>query len=330
MARILATSSSLRVKVCNPHLGDKEASAPAQHFMVQCHQNGEMMMDNHSAGMVAVCVEAPEFMDDMCGSIAHHPAAVGDACPHHDRWRALDTILDMVGGQAPDRQMDRHPETAAIGVLSRANPPVANSCSQENLVAALSLAVNEALLGSPRRLERFLPSDPTVRQLLEARGAANEMAREPARLYLRLLYSAILTWVAARGTIKWSDRQRALAALPTWRFERVRAYIHSHIEDPIRLRDLAKVAGLSRMHFAAQFRAYTGISPGKFVMRQRIQLARGLLGDPRRTLVDVALSVGFRNQTHFTTVFHRVVGMTPGRWRKALPRETILVSQSRR
>jgi AraC family transcriptional regulator len=110
--------------------------------------------------------------------------------------------------------------------------------------------------------------------------------------------------------------------LPKWRYARVMEYINSHIEEPIRLRDLATVAGLSRMHFAAQFRAYTGTSPSRFVMMQRIQHAQALLGDPRKTLADVALSVGFRTQAHFTTVFHRLVGNTPNGWRKALSPET--------
>jgi hypothetical protein len=120
-------------------------------------------------------------------------------------------------------------------VLSRVTPRALNPGPHEQLIAALSLAVSDALSGSPQRLERFLPSDPTVEQLLQARGAANEMAREPARLYLRFLYSAVLTWAMARETIKWPVRQRPLTPLPKWRFARVKEYIDSHIEEPIRL-----------------------------------------------------------------------------------------------
>ena len=185
----------------------------------------------------------------------------------------------------------------------------------------LAVAMNEALSGYPQRLERFLPSDPTMKQLLQARGAASEMAREPARLYLLFLYSAILTWAATHEAIKLPVQQRPISPLPKWRFARVRKYVDLHIEETIRLRDLAQVAGLSRMHFAAQFRAYTGISPSEFVMMQRMEHARMLLADPRQTLADVAFSVGFRNQAHFTTVFHRLVGNTPNCWRKSLPRE---------
>jgi AraC-like DNA-binding protein len=293
---------------------------------VQCHQAEDIEMYEHDDGVVATCLESPAFMRE---SIGQHPSAPGDAEPHDDRdhWLTVDTILDLVGGRVPDRAVHRQSGTTAITMLSRGNPHAPDASAQDNFVAALSLAVNEALLGSPARLERFLPSDPTIDQLLQARRAANEMAKEPARRYLRFLYSAILTWAVARKTLKWSVRERPLTPLPKWRFARVREYIDTHIEEPIRLRDLAKAAGLSRMHFAAQFRAYTGISPARFVLMQRIEHAQVLLGDPRKTLADVALSVGFRTQAHFTTVFHRFVGDTPNCWRKARPRENAAVAR---
>jgi AraC-like DNA-binding protein len=258
---------------------------------IQRHQYTATMMDDRENGMIAACPRPPEvrrYIDD--------------------RRMTIDTILDRLVGSAPDRTVSR-----TIGPMSQVTQP----CPAENFVS-LSLAVDEALNGSPRRFERFLPADPTIRQLLQARGAAGEMAREPAQLYLRFLYSAILSYAVARETLKWSAQQRPPMPLPKWRFSRVTEYIDRHIEQPIRLQDLAKAAGLSRMHFAAQFREYTGISPCRFVMMQRIRHAQVLLRDPRRTLADVAFSIGFRTQAHFTTVFHRYVGHTPNCWRKAL------------
>jgi AraC-like DNA-binding protein len=265
----------------------------------------------------------------MCEPLPQPSSAWHDADLHHDRilWMKIDTILEMVEGEVPERPMQRSPGTSAIGPLSRSGPHAPNPCPLENLVAALSLGVNEALLDFPRYLERILPSDPTIDQLLQACSAANEMTKEPARRYLRLLYSAILTWAVYRETIKWSVQQPPLTPLPKWRFSRVTQYIDLHIEEPIRLLDLAKAAGLSRMHFAAQFRAYTGISPSAFVRTRRIQRAKELLGDPQTTLADVALSVGFRTQAHFTTVFHRFVGETPNCWRKSLCRENAKMIQ---
>jgi AraC family transcriptional regulator len=53
-------------------------------------------------------------------------------------------------------------------------------------------------------------------------------------------------------------------------------------------------------------------------MMHRIQRAQALPGDPRKTLADVALRAGFRNQAYFTTVFHRFVTKSSQRWRNAL------------
>jgi AraC family transcriptional regulator len=72
------------------------------------------------------------------------------------------------------------------------------------------------------------------------------------------------------------------------------------------------------MHFAAQFRAAMGIRPREYILRRRIERAQGLLRDSERPLVDVALSVGFQTQAHFTTVFRRFTDETPLRWRRAI------------
>jgi len=111
--------------------------------------------------------------------------------------------------------------------------------------------------------------------------------------------------------------RRRCSPLPTWRLKRTLTYIETHLDGAVSLADLAAAAGLTRMHFAAQFRVATGLRPHEFLLRRRIERAQELLASPNQTLVDVALSVGFQTQAHFTTVFKRFVGETPHRWRRA-------------
>ncbi|MEW6148553.1 MAG: helix-turn-helix transcriptional regulator, partial [Pseudomonadota bacterium] len=85
----------------------------------------------------------------------------------------------------------------------------------------------------------------------------------------------------------------------------------------ITLEHLAAVAGLSRMHFAAQFRAAVGMRPHEYLLKCRIERAQELLKQGDVSLVDTALTVGFQTQAHFTTVFKRFVGDTPYQWRSA-------------
>ena len=106
-------------------------------------------------------------------------------------------------------------------------------------------------------------------------------------------------------------------ALPKWRLRRVEQYIADHFDRCISLSELANVAGLSRMHFAAQFRAATGYRPREYLLHHRTEHAKMLLATTERPLAEIALAVGFSTQAHFSTVFKRISGESPARWRLA-------------
>jgi transcriptional regulator GlxA family with amidase domain len=82
------------------------------------------------------------------------------------------------------------------------------------------------------------------------------------------------------------------------------------------LADLAGIAGLSRTHFARQFRVATGFRPHDYLLRKRIERAQQMLAATSDALVDIAFSVGFQTQAHFSTVFKNIVGDTPRQWRR--------------
>jgi AraC family transcriptional regulator len=106
-------------------------------------------------------------------------------------------------------------------------------------------------------------------------------------------------------------------ALAKWRLRRVEDYVGTNFHRGIGLSDLAKVAGLSRMHFAAQFRAATGYRPREYLLHQRIERAKSIMSTSSTPLAEVALTVGFSTQAHFSTVFKRITDETPARWRSA-------------
>ncbi len=113
------------------------------------------------------------------------------------------------------------------------------------------------------------------------------------------------------------ELNRKVAPLPKWRLKKVRDYIERHGDESLQLADLALVAGLSRMHFAAQFRSATGYSPCQYLRVRRIERAKQILSREQAPLVQVALSVGFQAQAHFSSVFQRITGQSPGQWRRA-------------
>jgi AraC-like DNA-binding protein len=134
--------------------------------------------------------------------------------------------------------------------------------------------------------------------------------------YTSALHSALLDRLARlREDAEVTARCR-LNPLQKWRLRRVEEFVRANLEERITLQALAAEAGVSRMYFAAQFRRATGMRPHDYVVQLRIAAAREMLADPQRPIVDIALSVGFQTQSHFTTVFKAIVGTTPNRFRQ--------------
>lgn len=92
------------------------------------------------------------------------------------------------------------------------------------------------------------------------------------------------------------------------------AYIEDHLGESIRLQDLAGTVGISRFHFARLFRVSTGLSPMEFLVRKRIERAKSYLAQTDRGLCEIAASLGFCDQSHFSRSFRRYAGMTPGQF----------------
>ncbi|OAJ60131.1 hypothetical protein A6V36_25610 [Paraburkholderia ginsengiterrae] len=126
---------------------------------------------------------------------------------------------------------------------------------------------------------------------------------------------AIVTRLLSHETHTARSQQRTATILPRWRLKRAMEFIDAHLSEPIRLHDIAQSVGLTRMHFAAQFRAVTGTSPHDFLVQRRIETAQVLLATTTQGVLDIALATGFRSQTHFTTVFKQRIGETPSRYR---------------
>jgi AraC family transcriptional regulator len=106
-------------------------------------------------------------------------------------------------------------------------------------------------------------------------------------------------------------------ALQGRRLRRVTEYIEQNLDKELTLAELAAVVCMSRWHFARLFKCSTGVPPHRFVIRQRIARARGVLTTPELSIAQVSRLVGFRTPSHFTTVFRRVLGVTPRAYRTA-------------
>ena len=96
-----------------------------------------------------------------------------------------------------------------------------------------------------------------------------------------------------------------------------RACLAGHLLDPPSLAELARLAGVGRFQLLRSFRRRWGITPHAWLVQQRAEHARGLIGRGA-TLAHAAAAAGFADQSHMTRAFTRRYGFTPGAWRKAL------------
>jgi len=108
--------------------------------------------------------------------------------------------------------------------------------------------------------------------------------------------------------------------LPPGTVARIRNYMLAHIGESISLEALARVACMSRFHFARRFRQSTGCSPMTFLLHVRIQRARCLLEEGESKIADIAAELGFFDQSHFTRTFRRNIGMSPRAYARSCPR----------
>jgi len=96
---------------------------------------------------------------------------------------------------------------------------------------------------------------------------------------------------------------------------RVREHIDRNLAEHIEISDLAMLAGLSPCHFSRAFKQSMGMPPHRYLTSRRVQEAARLIESTDKPMFEIALDVGFSDQSHFTRVFSVQIGESPGRFR---------------
>jgi AraC-like DNA-binding protein len=104
---------------------------------------------------------------------------------------------------------------------------------------------------------------------------------------------------------------RARGGLSPSTMRRVQEYIDAHLSEPIDLGMLARTAGLSLFHFAREFKQSAGVTPHHYLVQRRISSAQKMLVRTELSLSEVALAVGFSDQSHLARHFRHILGTTP-------------------
>ena len=98
--------------------------------------------------------------------------------------------------------------------------------------------------------------------------------------------------------------------------QRVLEAIDRRFNETLRVEELGRLACLSPFHFARMFKLSVGKAPHAYITSKRMERARALLAEANVSIAEVARLVGFRTQAHFSGVFRKQVGVTPGQFRR--------------
>lgn len=166
--------------------------------------------------------------------------------------------------------------------------------------------LDAASAGSPR----LMFDDGRVQRFARLLEQACERTGGSLGLYGDGLAAALVAAAfAPAGAIKrsaLSDRQLRLAI----------DYIEERCAETIRLTELANLTGVSESYFSHAFKAAAGMPPHRWQLQARIRKARALVTLGDASLSDIASTLGFSDQAHFTRVFHALAGLTPRSWRE--------------
>lgn len=107
-------------------------------------------------------------------------------------------------------------------------------------------------------------------------------------------------------------------ALAPWQAKRVQTYIDENIAKPILIEGLAAFTRLSPSYFCRAFKGSFGTPPHAYIIRRRMAHAKLMMSGTDEPLGQIALACGLADQAHFSRLFRRTTGVSPGVWRREL------------
>jgi AraC family transcriptional regulator len=151
----------------------------------------------------------------------------------------------------------------------------------------------------------------TVGTELTASGAGGRLAAES-------LANVLAVHLIRHVSAPRQPARRRDGTLPRARLRAVVEYIEEHLDASPTLEQMAAIARLSPNYFVWQFKRATGLPPHQYVILRRVERARQLLQTGTQlSLAGVAAHAGFSDQSQFSHHFKRLIGVTPGQFRRA-------------
>lgn len=192
--------------------------------------------------------------------------------------------------------------------------PIGGTCRGWHMLyfdpALVHQAVDDTLTGA--ELTRPALNDPLLRRLMselfDQLTASPEETLAVEEQSCKLLGAAFL---------RHGSRAFSVAPGIPEAIAKVRQRLDDAPQMPVSLGELADMAGLSRYQLLRSFARALGITPHAYLVQRRVQIARRLIAGGH-SLSQAALAAGFADQSHMSRAFNRQLGLTPGRYRRAM------------
>ena len=215
----------------------------------------------------------------------------------HHALQLEETLTDII----------RRGDTAALRAWIAGAPPVRAGLLADDplrqlrntFIVSATLASRAAIRGGLSAEDAFSLSDAYIRQV-------EQLSAQSAILNLQV--NMLLEFTRQVERLRRGENPSRLAL-------EAANYVHRHLSEPISTEAMAREFYLSRTHFSAKFRKETGMTLTDFILTEKTEEAKRLLRYSDKSAAAIAAYLGFSSHGHFSRVFKKYAGTTPGEYR---------------
>lgn len=192
-------------------------------------------------------------------------------------------------------------------------------CLQIQLTAEfLQTVAQETLADASDRLT-LVPTFQARNAQLEAIATLilAEFQENPAgdRLYVDSLANILAVNLLRQYVVTLPQVPTYEGGLPQRQLMQILDYVDAHLDQEIKLTNLAQLLDMSQFHFSRLFKQSLGQSPYQYLLQQRVERAKQLLKQTDQAIVDIAFECGFNSHSHLSKQFRQMTGITPKAYR---------------